>query len=171
MFDRLFDFIIGVWEWLIPWVVIDPYEAGVVIQLGTYRRTISPGIWLICPFGIDEVKYETVVRQTAYLDVQSVTSKDGKSLSVAGIVTFEITDIKKFLLEIDDGESDMTNMIYGIITETVENTDWQNIRGADFNARVLRKCRRECEEYCGVKIISIKGSDKTTARSIRLWND
>jgi hypothetical protein len=171
MFDKLFDFIEAVWEWFVFWVVLDPYEAGVVIQLGTYRRTLTGGVWLICPFGIDDVKYETVVRQTAYLDVQSVTSKDGKSLSLAGIVTFIITDIRKFLLEIDDGESDMVNMIYGIITDFVEAHDWDNIRGPQFNKKVLDKCRRDCENYCGVKIISIKWSDKATARNLRLWND
>lgn len=169
--EKLFEFLEAIREWFIFWVVIDQYEAGVVLQFGKYRRTLTGGIWLICPFGIDNVKYETVVRQTAYLTVQSVTSKDGKSLSLAGIVTFSITDIKKFLLEIDDGESDMTNMIYGIITDFVEDTNWNKIRGKEFNKAVLRKCRYDCEEYCGVKIISVKWSDKATARNIRLWND
>jgi len=171
MFDKIFEFIASIWEWLIPWVVLDEYEAGVVLQLGKYRRTIGPGFWFICPFGIDKVKYDTVVRQTSYLDVQSLTSKDGKNVTISGIVVFTISDIKKFLLEIDDGETDMTNIVYGIITDTVENTDWKDIRGQQFNTTVNWVCGDECIEYCGVEILAIKWSDKATSRNLRLWND
>jgi len=171
MFDRIFDFLESVWEWIIPFVIIDQYEQGVVLRFGKFQRILNPGLRWIIPLGVDAVKYETVVRQTAYLDVQSITSQDGKSVSVSAIVVFTITNIRKFLLEIDEGETDMTNMVYGIITDFVESTIWINIRGKNFNKKVLEKCRRDCENYCGVKIISIKWSDKATARNIRLWND
>ena len=171
MFDRIFDFIEGIWEWLIPWVIIDPYEQGVVIRLGKFHHVVNPGLRFIFPFGIDEVKYDTVVRQTAYLDVQSLTSKDGKAVAISGIVIFKITDIRKFLLDIDDGETDMTNIVYGIITDWVEDTAWINIRGKLFNTEVYETARKQCNDYCGVTILAIKWSDKTTARGIRLWND
>jgi regulator of protease activity HflC (stomatin/prohibitin superfamily) len=171
MFDRIFDFIEAVWEWLIPWVVLDAYEQGVVLRFGKFKRVVNPGLRFIWPLGIEEVKYETVVRQTAYLDPQSVTSKDNKAITIAGIVIFEITDIRKFLLDIDEGETDMTNMVYGIITDFVEAFDWSDVRGKEFNHKVLVKCRNDCNTYCGVKIIAVKWSDKAIARNLRLWND
>lgn len=171
MFDRIFDFIESVWEWFIPWVIIDAYEMGVVLRLGKFNRVINPGLRIIWPFGIESVKYETVVRQTAYLDVQSLTTKDGKTVSVAGIITFTITDIKKFLLDIDDGENDMSNMVYGIIADCVEDTNWREIKTQVFNCRVFGHAQKECNEYCGVNIIAIKWSDKATSRNLRLWND
>ncbi len=112
MFDRIFDFIESVWEWLIPFVVIDAYEEGVVLRFGKFKRVVKPGLRWVWPLGVEVVKFETVVRQTAYLDPQSLTSKDGKSVTISGIVTFCITDIRKFLLDIDEGEADMGNMIY-----------------------------------------------------------
>ena len=115
MFDKLFDFIANILHLFVIMVVIDPFEEAVVLQLGKFRRVLTSGWWLICPLSIDTVTKETVVRQTAYLDVQSLTSKDGKSVAIAAIVVFKITDIKKFLLKIDEGETDMTNMVYGVI--------------------------------------------------------
>ncbi len=171
MFDRIFDFLADVWEWLIPWVVIDQYEQGVVLRFGKFKRVVNPGLRFMLPLGIEECKYETVVRQTAYLDPQSVTTYDNKSITIAAIVVFKIVDIRKFLLDIDDGEDDMSNMVYGIISDNVEETLWLNCRRKDFNKRVFDECSQECNEYCGVEIISIKWSDKATARNLRLWND
>ena len=171
MFDRIFDFIADVWEWLIPWVVIDAYEQGVVLRLGKFHRVVNPGFNFIWPLGFEAVKYETVVRQTAYLEVQSLTTRDGKPVCVSAIVIFTISDIRKFLLDIDDGEDDMTNMVYGIISDCVEETDWLKIKKAPFNNRVLKLAQEQCNSYCGVDVIAIKWSDKVVARNIRLWNE
>ena len=171
MFDRIFDFIEAAWEWFIPWVIIDAYEQGVILQLGKFRRVVNPGLRFMLPFGIDVCKYETVVRQTSYIDPQSLTSFDGKSVTVSAIVIFKITNIRKFLLDIDDGETDMTNIIYGIISDQVEVTPWEDIRGDEFNSEVFKWARQDSEDYCGVEILAIKWSDKATARNIRLWND
>lgn len=171
MFNRLFDFIVVVWEWLIPFTVIDCYERGIVLRFGKFHHTVMPGFRWLLPFGIDSIKYETVVRQTSDLSVQSLTSKDGKPITLNAILVYEIIDIAKFLLEIDDGETDLQNMCYGVIADCVETHTWNEIRSAEFNAKVLRRCRNVSENYCGVKLIHVKWSDKTTARSIRLWND
>jgi len=157
MFDRIFDFI--------PWVIIDQYEQGVVLRLGKFKRVVNPGLSFIFPFGIEEVKYETVVRQTSYLDPQSLTTKDGKSVTLAGIIIYKIIDIRKFLLDIDDGEDDMNNIVYGIISDNVERNDWGTVKRSLFNFD------EECFDYCGVDILAIKWSDKATARNLRLWND
>jgi len=171
MFDRIFDFIADVWEWFIPFVVIDVYEMGVVLRFGKPVRVIEPGLRWLIPFGIETCKYETVVRQTSYLDPQSLTSMDGKLVTISAILVYRISDIQKFLCEIDDGETDVQNMCYGIISECVEDTVWDEIRNKKFNITVQDKCRRVCKLYCGVTLIAVKYSDKATARNFRLWND
>jgi len=170
MFDKLLDFIFATWKWFIPWVVINSYEQGVILQFGKFRRVVNPGFNIMLPFGIDVCTQETVVRQTSYLEVQSLTSADNKPVTINGILVFTISDIRKFLLEIDDGETDLQNMCYGVITDCVESHNWNTIRSAKFNREVLKKCRNVSENYCGVKLIHVKWSDKATTRSIRLWN-
>ena len=171
MFDRIFDFIADVWEWLIPWVIIDSYEQGVVLRLGKFNRVVNPGLCWVLPFGIEECKYETIVRQTSYLDVQSLTSADGKLVTISGILVYEIKDIRKFLLDIDDAETDVQNMCYGVISDCVQDSEWKEVCTKSFNRLVLDKCRNVCDNYCGVKLIHVKYSDKATARNLRLWND
>lgn len=171
MFDRIFDFITAVWEWFIPFIIIDIYEMGVVLRFGKPVRVIKPGLRWLIPLGIEKCKFETVVRQTSYLDPQSLTSEDGKSVTISAILVYEIIDIQKFLCEIEDGETDVQNMCYGIITDCVETSFWEDIRTSEFNKDVLKRCRIMCTKFCGVKLIAVKYSDKATARNIRLWND
>lgn len=171
MFDRIFDFLEMVWEWLIPWVIIDQYEQGVVLRFGKFKRVVNPGLRFIWPLGIEEVKYDTVVRQTSYLDPQSLMTRDGKSVTVSGIIVYEISDIRKFLLDIDDGETDMNNIVYGIISDCVEDTELSALKYSNFKHTVYDTVAQECNEYCGVNVIAVKWSDKANARNIRLWND
>ena len=147
------------------------YEMGVILQVGKFRRVVGPGWRLMCPFGIDVCKYETVVRQTSYLDPQSLTTKDGKSVTVAGIIVYKIIDIRKFLLDIDDGEDDMNNIVYGIISDWVQYTNWSDIVSKNFDSSISIAAKEQCGDYCGVEIISVKWSDKATARNLRIWND
>lgn len=171
MFDRLFDFITLVWEWFIPFTIVDCFERGVVLRWGKFHRIAYPGFnWHWC-FGVEKITANTVVRQTSYLDVQSLTTQDGKSVSIAGIVIYSILKIEKFLLEIDDGETDLNNIVYGIISDAVEETNWEDIRGQDFNEMIFRRCETEAREHCGVTILDMRWSDKTVARSLRIWND
>lgn len=173
IFNKLIEGILVFFQWLFLtcFEVLNSFEEGVILRLGKYNRTLAPGFHWILPWGIEKLTKETVVRQTAYLAVQSLFSKDGKPINIAGIVIFTIEDIKKFLLEIDEGETDVNNMVYGTISDCVEHTDWADIPSKEFNKEVLKRVRQATENYCGVKIIAIKWSDKTTARSIRLWND
>jgi regulator of protease activity HflC (stomatin/prohibitin superfamily) len=171
MLDRLFDFIGEIIDFFICFTVMDVYERGIVMRFGMPNREIGGGFHWLIPFGVEEVKYDTVVRQTSDLDVQSLTSKDGKFITLNAILVYTISDISKFLLEIDDGETDVQNMCYGVITDCVEAHNWDEICTTEFNKEVLKKCRAVCDNYCGVKLIHVKWSDKAVARNIRLWND
>lgn len=159
------------WVFLTCYEVLDVFEEGVILRFGKHHDTLTGGLHFIAPWGIDKLTKETVVRQTKYLEVQSLTTADNKKIALAAIVIFKITDIAKFLLEIDDGEVDVMNIVYGVISDCVEAHDWSYIYTAAFNKEVLHKARLATKDNCGVHVITIKWSDKTTARSIRLWND
>ena len=160
-------FVLGVFDKLIEALIrlihtfqfasqVDQFEKGVFLRWGKYKRTVGPGLRFHFPWGIEKLVKETVVRQTAYLDVQSLTTHDGKRVTIAGIVIFKIEDIKKFLLQIDEGETDVMNMVYGVISDCVEAHDWEYVITSAFNKQVLHKVRLATENYCGVRVISIK---------------
>lgn len=167
-FDRILDWIeelIGFFQFLF---VIDQYDEGVVLRFGKYHRTVKPGLHLIAPFAIEECMYDTVVRTTSYLEVQSITSSDGKPVNINAVLVYKIGNIKRWLLEVDDAEDALHDMTYGIITELAEQKTWAEIMKPDFMHEVTELVQEEAITW-GARVEAVKLSDRVTSKSLRLW--
>lgn len=171
MFDRLFNLLEAIWEWFIPWVIIDQYERGVILRLGKFKREIGPGLRWVLPFGIENCKYDTVVNKPTYLDVQSLTSKDGKAVAIAAITRSSILDITRYLLDNENGEEVANNIVYGAVSDAVESHNWDKIKTEAFTDVVYDAAMLECLQVAGVALADLRWSDKCIARHLRLWND
>jgi membrane protease subunit HflK len=166
-FDRIMDWLenlIGYFQFL---TVVDQYDMGVVLRFGKYHRTLGPGLHLVIPFGIEEVTFDTVVRTTSYLDVQSVTSSDGKPVNINAVLVYKIGNIKRWLLEVDDAEDALHDMTYGIISELAETRTWAQIMKPAFMDEVTEQVQEEAISW-GARVEAVKLSDRVTSRSIRL---
>ena len=166
-FDRIMDWI----EYMIAYFqflfVIDQYDMGVVLRFGVYNRTVGPGLHLIAPFGIEESMEDTVVRTTSYLETQTVTSSDGKSVNITAILVYKIGNIKRWLLEVDDAEDALHDMTYGIISELAEQRTWQEIMKPLFMEEVTELVQEEAISW-GARVVAVKLADRVQSKSIRL---
>ncbi len=181
MFDRIFDFIESVWEWLLPFVVIDAYEGGIVLSLGIprkrsifiWRKTpiLKPGLHWMWPLGLEQVKYDTIVRHLLDPVVQSLTSKDNKPVTLQAVGAINILDVEKFLIRIDSGDDICTAILAGAIQHNVARTDLWNIHTKYFNDSVMTDAYLKMRDICGAELLSIDWYDKATGRSLRLWTD
>ena len=172
-------FVLGTFDRILDWIeagiahfqfmfVLDPYEEGVVVRLGKYHRTVGPGWHFMLPFGIEEVMSETVVRTTSYLEVQSITSADGKSVNINAVIVYKIGNIKRWLLEVDDAEEALQDMTYGLITELAEECTWGEILDPQFMVDVTELVKQEAITW-GARVEAVKLSDRVNSRSVRLW--
>lgn len=81
-----------------------------VERFGRYRATLLPGLNLIVPF-IDRVGHKMNVQETV-LDVpsQSVITKDNASVTVDGIVFYQVLEAAKAAYEVQDLHAAITNL-------------------------------------------------------------
>ncbi len=166
-FDRIMDWVeytIAYFQFLF---VIDQYDMGVVLRFGKYHRTVGPGLHWIIPWGVEEQMYDTVVRTTSYLDTQTVTSSDGKSVNITGILVYKIGNIKRWLLEVDDAEEALHDMTYGIISELAETKTWAQVMKPAFMAEVTEMVQEEAISW-GARVVAVKLADRVQSRSLRL---
>ena len=168
MFERVFDLIETIWWWLMPFEVVDQYDMAVVLRWGIYSRTVGPGFRWMLPFGIEEMFEDTVVRTTSYLDVQSITSKDGMSVNIGAILVYKIGNIKRWMLEVDDAEEALHDVTYGLITELAETKSWGDIMKPEFMEEVTELVQEEGLTW-GARVEAVKLSDRANSRSLRLW--
>jgi regulator of protease activity HflC (stomatin/prohibitin superfamily) len=170
MFDRLFDFISSILDLFVFWVVIDEYERGVVKTLGKRRRSnpvLEPGLHFIWPLYIDEVLTDNVVPTVDEFDEQSLTTKDGKSITLNAVVMWSINDIQKILFDVEDADSALEEAGCGTIGELVAETEWSDCHGDHFRRTCERRIRARVRKW-GIKIHSVQLKNLTQSRAIRL---
>ncbi|WP_257666927.1 FtsH protease activity modulator HflK [Parapedobacter tibetensis] len=109
---------------------VGPEEEGVVVQLGEYSRTDSPGLNFILPFGIEKMYKIPVQRQlkqefgfrTTSAGQQSQYSKEGyvdESIMLTGdlnltdvewVVQYRISDSYKYLFKVRNADKTLRDM-------------------------------------------------------------
>lgn len=164
IFERLLDLIINVWDTLIPFFIVDQTEMGIIKRLGLYTRTVGPGLRFKWPL-IEEYEGETVVMTTVSLDSQTLTTFDDKSVVISAIVTYTISDIKKYLLNMYDPEEVLGDITMGEIQARVSEIEYINI--FDVQQSVLPLIRKKLRDY-GIKVKMVTFVDLGAVRSIRL---
>jgi hypothetical protein len=167
VFDRLIELVIEIWDWLLPFVVIKQYERGVILRWGVWNRDLEPGFRWYYP-GVEAPEVTTVVRRTAYLDVQSLTSKDGINFNISPIVIYWIRNIKRWQLEVDDAEEAINDITYGLNDELATETLWKDVHKPAYAAELTRRVKKEGTTWGG-GVEVVKFSDRSKSRSMRLW--
>ena len=104
-----------------PFIVRKTHR-GVRFRYGNDVRVIEPGFHFCWPL-VTEVTLYPVVRQTVNLDSQTLCTKDGKVVGVAGVVIYKINNIEDFLTITYDGEDTIRDMALASIAEVITTND------------------------------------------------
>lgn len=165
--DRFVQFVIDFARFFIFWVVIDEYERGILLRLGRYQRTLEPGLHWRIPCGVDMAMVDNVVARTTDLNAQSLTTKDNKTVSVRVVVTSNIRDIKKALLEVEGMDHALTDSCAAAVGDYVQGLTWDELRSSLSSDSLTKLCRKNAWRY-GVEIERVQLADLSISRVIRL---
>jgi len=169
MLDRLIDLLIASLQAFQFWVVIDDFERGVVLRLGRFQRELQTGLYWLVPFYVDQVLVDNVVPRTKNLGAQSLTTKDGKQVVVAAIVTARINDVRKALLEVEGVDEALVDSCYAEVGRVVREKSLDMLQHDDLTDELTAACRKRARRY-GVEIMQVQLSDIALCRSLRLWS-
>lgn len=86
----LLDVIAYLWPLKIVW----QWERGAFYAFGRYMFDLGPGCWLKVPFFTD-IKTEGVVTDTHQTPLQTITTKDGGTLTFSASMKLRVTDLGK----------------------------------------------------------------------------
>lgn len=171
MFDRLIDFVIQFANLFCFWVVLDPYEQGVLLRLGKFVKIVEPGLTWRWPFHVDSVLHLSVVPTTHSLGNESVTTRDGKGVGYHAVVTYRIRDVQKAVLDISDVDHAVRDACAGEIGRVLRDHDWCDIIGsATILDELTAACRKRGFRY-GIEIMSVQLAGLALVKSIRLMQN
>ncbi len=167
MFDKIFEVLAKFGRFFLFWTICDPYQGGVVLRLGRFHRLLIPGFNWIWPFLIERAIECNTVAETMMVGPQSLTTTDGQHVVISTVITFEVSDPKVYLLEIQGMSRVIEDSTYGVVSENITKRSWEAIRTMDLANELTKDVRRFAKRY-GVNILRVQIGDLTTTRSIRL---
>jgi regulator of protease activity HflC (stomatin/prohibitin superfamily) len=171
VFDKLLDFFISIIKIFQFWVVIYPYENGVRLRLGKYDSTLRQGFHWCLPFKIDRVITIDTVSRTLRLGAQSLVTSDKKHIVINSVVTCEILDARKALLNVNSVEHVIDDACSGFVAAYVsENTFDTIVKSCSMPDNSLTNvCRKHAAQF-GIRISKVQFTDVTQSRTFRLLN-
>lgn len=166
MFDKLIEFLSQFWEGTRPWTVILEYERAVLLRLGRYSKTLGPGLHWVIPW-VDTTISVSTVANTYHLADQSLITRDGEAVSVSAVITYEIADVRKALLEVEGGTAAVADISFGAIAEWVCNHTLDELREPRNWPRIATVVRKQGKTY-GIDVKRVTFSDITRSKTLRL---
>ena len=163
----LFQFLWSIMSLFQCWTVVDQYERGVILRFGKYNKTINPGFHWMLPLGIDRALTHEVILTTRETDEQSLTTADNKKIVISAMIAYNLVDIKKILLEIEEAETVLENFVYGAISELVTNNVYVDIMNDDFVVQLNKDVTTQALEL-GMNIHKVVIVNLAELKTIRL---
>lgn len=151
----------------LPFHILDPYERGIVLRLGAYKKDLTPGWNWILPFGIDDVRVDNVVPRPLELSSQALTTADGHSIAASVALTVEIFDVKKACLRGEDVDHLTDTLTQIAVASVVLSNTWETLQGHDLGDVVIQIANPKLAPY-GARIKDCGFKEMTKARVIRL---
>lgn len=167
MFDKLIDFIIQLGKDGLPFVIVEQWGAAVQLRFGKYYRTLAPGIHFKIPF-FDRIAETSVITQSVSLPAQTLTTQDEQTIVLKAIVRYRISDVKKYLTEVEHANMVLVDTTQGIIRDVVEVTDWVDL--VDVNTIFTRKAKSFMKRW-GIDIEKVTITDLGIVKTYRILGD
>lgn len=169
LFKLIADIVTGLWDYIVPFYVIEPFEQGIEIRLGVYRRTVTQGLRWKFPF-LDVIYTQRITTTTLSTNPQSLTTHDGQDIVVSAVIKYRVTDVKVFLLDVENAKDALADITQGTIKGIVMARTWEGCRHTDIDKDITTKVRREAKRW-GIEVDSVTLVDIALLMSVRLLTD
>lgn len=168
MFDKLMELVSQSWDWLKPFEIVLAYEGGVLLRLGKYNKTLSPGLNWKWPLFDYAITCHTVIT-TMKLPSQMLTTIDNKQVGVGCIIKYKIVKPRDYLLNIWDSQDVLRDIAMGAIKGVITRQTWEELLKAEYDTEgaVLHEVRQECGKF-GMRILKVTFTDLGIVKTLRL---
>ncbi len=164
--------VVAIWIVLSSFHIVPPEKEGVVTRLGSYSRTVGPGIKWTFPSPIEGMRLEDVrairtmpIGSPSATDENFVLTRDQSLIDLAYEVRWSVRDPELFIFQLADPEGTIREVAESAMRATVANFDLVQAIGpgrVEIEAQVQRRMQDLLDQYrAGVIIqgIAIRQAD------------
>ncbi len=117
--NGLIEFIRRFAEIFIWWTIIQPWEGAIRVRFGRWVQTLVPGIHFRVPY-VDSVFRQTMRLRFCMMGVQTLSTTDGKTITLAASVGYCIADIWKLYNTLHHAEETIRQLAMGEIARFIQ---------------------------------------------------
>jgi regulator of protease activity HflC (stomatin/prohibitin superfamily) len=135
-------------------VVVYDGQHGLKFRLGRAKHVVGPGVHFKLPI-IERYRVEETKHTTLDLEPQVIQLADDLVYEVDCKVMYQIVDLRKALIQIDELVTGMQNTVVMSVQRVVQKQDRQSVRDTEAMVRQIRAELTPMEEMWGVHILQI----------------
>lgn len=121
-FKEFLEFVGKFFTW---WVSIQPWEQGLRVRAGKHESRLKPGLHFKVPI-LDLVYVQTDRQRVISVPIQTLTTKDGKTITVNIALRYSIKDISLLYHSFYHPEVTLSNMAMGGVAKFVAINNLDN---------------------------------------------
>jgi regulator of protease activity HflC (stomatin/prohibitin superfamily) len=167
MLDKLMDLLVRFGRDMLPFVIIEQWNAAVQLRYGKWIRNLSGGIHFKIPF-FDSVIECPVITQSVNLPSQTLTTLDEQSIVLKSIIRYRVSNIQTYLLSVMHANDVLIDTTQGIIRDVVEMTRWNDL--VDVNTQITNEVKEFVVKW-GIEVEAVTITDLGIVKSFRIFGD
>lgn len=167
MFDKLIDWLLGLWSEINPFVIVYQYEGAVHMRMGSFRKILKTGFHFLPlkSLFIDTVYKKYVTIDTFHVANINVTTTDAKTITIGAIIEYTISDVQKFILDANDAISNAHDLSRAVIADVITDCTWEEVKRKTTQTKIKNKLKSELEPL-GMEIHQVKFGDVVISRGV-----
>jgi regulator of protease activity HflC (stomatin/prohibitin superfamily) len=167
---RTLEWLADKWhEYLSPYVILRDYEGGVLLRLGKYKNNLKTGVNWKLPI-IDEVHTVITTTNTFHVANVNITTTGGETISVGVIIEYDITDVKKYILDVNEAESNAHDIARGVIASCLTEYTWEDVKQKTTATVVKNKLKKQFDDM-GINIHQLIFGDVAKTRVFTIFRE
>ncbi|MBE3576096.1 MAG: slipin family protein [Limnochordales bacterium] len=137
--------------------IITEYQRGVLFRFGRQAGVLAPGLNVVFPFGIDQVRKIDLRTFTIDVPRQEVITRDNVPIQVDAVVYFNVFDPVAAVVKVADYVSSTTLLGQTVLRSVLGQHDLDDMltKRAELNA-VLQRLLDEATDPWGIKVTAVE---------------
>lgn len=161
---EILDVITGFFKW---WVIVEPWEQGLRVRFGKHIKKLRAGLHFRIPF-LDMVYIQESRMRMVSMSAQTVTSLDGKTITLVSSVGYSIEDVVKLYTSIAQPDSTICNTVLAAIADFVATHDMAELSPGNIEKNARERLERL--DY-GLRFEEVRITNYAVVKTLRLIMD
>jgi len=163
-FANIAQYIQKLFTW---WVVVMPFEQAIRIRFGKHTKILSAGTWLKIPF-FDAVYVQNTRLNAVTVPTQTVTTKDGKTITVSSCVMFRICNIEKLYTSLNHPERTLISIVMSEVSDFISRSISQDCLPPSIEKYLIDKID---SENFGLDDVQLRITGYAVVKTFRILRD